>query len=50
VVIYKKNPHLIQRGFMKPLLYMIKGVGIARTSTAPFGDTAGKTGSIEACS
>jgi len=26
---------------MKPQLYMIKGVGIGRTSNAPFGDTAG---------
>ncbi len=27
---------------MKPLLYMVKGVRILRTSNAPCGDTAGK--------
>ncbi len=27
---------------MKPQLYMVKGVRVLRTSTAPDGDTAGK--------
>ncbi len=35
---------------MKPLLYMVKGVRILRTSTAPFGDTTGKPVIFEACS